>query len=484
MSAASDSPPPLLDVAQIAAAGRALAAPFRCRLRLRDAAGERAVEVCCREILRLLPGRRLVAQVDLGGDRRLLKLFLGAGARRYCRREARGCAHLAHAGVPTPARLATVSAAEAGVAVCGLLFEYIPAAARASADAATLRTVAAWLARLHARGCRHADLHLDNVLAAADGRRLLIDGDGVRRARPWGALGRRASLANLGVLCAQGTLLEDEDFPGVYAAYAEARGWPADAVALAAGAEALRRAAVRQRRRRMRRYGRKCLRDCSEFRVELGWRRRVTALRAAWNDDLAAFVAHPEAAFAGAEVLKAGNSATVVRTRIGGRARVVKRYNVKGPWHAVRRSLQRLPRYRLAWQNGQLLTLLGVPTARPLLLLERRRGLLRGVAYLVMEDLGDRDLAAVAATGFLEDHDVRAVAALFRALAAAGLVHGDTKATNFLMGPRGIHLVDLDAMTPSRSGAARDLRRFLTNFDAQPALRARFEAAFREAGLL
>lgn len=472
---------PALTARAVAAAGRALEAPFALRLWMEDPVDPRPVSVTAAEILRLLPGRRVVARVDLDGRQALLKLFLGRGARRYCDREARGCARLVQAGVPTPALLGTVRDEDGGAA-CGLLFEYLPGARPVTvADLDAVTEAAGWLGRLHEAGCLHRDLHLDNLLVTGDGARVLIDGDPVRR-WPWpGPVSAAAGLRNLAVLCAQRPPLADDELPRVFAAYAAARGW-VDA-ASPGGVARLRRATARQRQARLRRYLRKTLRPCSEFHSERSLWRFLSALRSAWQPELAAFAADPEAAFHDAELLKDGNSATVVRVHLGCRSCVVKRYNVKGPWHALRRALKPGPRFRLAWQNGHRLWMLGVPTARPLLLLERRCGPLRGVAYLVMEDLGDRHLGQEIDQQGLSDARAAELARLFRTLQAAGLRHGDTKVTNLLVTDAGIALIDLDAMGLSRRGQRRDVARFLANFQHQPLVRERLAAAFAAAGV-
>jgi tRNA A-37 threonylcarbamoyl transferase component Bud32 len=64
---------------------------------------------------------------------------------------------------------------------------------------------------------------------------------------------------------------------------------------------------------------------------------------------------------------------------------------------------------------------------------------------------------------------------LFSALRAHGIVHGDTKATNFLHTPAGLQVLDLDAMRQEpdarrfRRASASDLQRFARNFAEHPA---------------
>jgi tRNA A-37 threonylcarbamoyl transferase component Bud32 len=486
-----------LSLADIAGSGRALPAEFACRLALRadGAAPPRVVTVVCETVLRLLPGRRVVARARVDGSERLLKLFVGPGAARRCRREARGCLLIAAAGLPTPACRGELHdfpeqpsllarrpllARWRDVAGCGLLFEYLAAARPLDPmDPALLSRAAAALGRLHRFGALHYDLHSSNFLfSAADGRDTLylVDGDAVRRT--WRRrVGRRAGLRNLARLCAQRSVGADGDLDAVYAAYAASRGWPAGPEVRRAGGVALARSTRAERRIRVRDYLHKALRDCTEFRCERTWRHRFQCVRAAWGAELEAFVQAPEAWMSGATTIKAGNSATVVRGRLDGRAVVVKRYNLKSPVQAMRRMMEPVPRFRRAWLNGQRLHLLGIATARPLALLEQRVGPLRGRAYLVMEDLGDADLASEIAAQGLDHRREADIVALFRALGDAGLSHGDTKASNFLVTDAGVGVVDLDSMIASRRGIEADRTRFLRNFADAPEIRQRLAAA-------
>jgi len=489
-----NAPAPRLTVTELARAGRHLPPTFELALAVttpaaadrRRADGPTSV-LRCEAVLRLLPGRRLVARVRVDGRLRALKLFFGPGARRYFRRERRGCEAMRAAGVATPALAGAV--ADTDGSARGLLFDWIEDATPLSPfDQAGLASAAAELARLHASGWRHGDLHLDNFLVApGPGRPQLIDGDGVRRDRA-GEVARAAAIDDLATLCAQRPPRADDDLDGIWRAYAGARGWAdADGAAPAAVPAAVPAVLLerlgRQRRARLERYLRKTQRDCSEFRVERSWRHCLLAVRACWRDELAALLRDPEAAMAAGEVVKAGNSATVVRVALGASSCIVKRYNLKNAGQALRRNLRGMPRFRRAWAFGQGLHLLEVATARPLALLERRAGPWRGVAYLVMEDVGRHDLAGeIAATG-LTDERLDQVVALFTDLGRAGLTHGDTKATNLLVDGAALRLVDLDAMALDDRGRAADLARFLENFEAGSAPRRRFAEAFAAAGL-
>lgn len=478
---------PPLSATDLIAAGRSLTAPFRLDVDTQGCAntGSRRLEAAsieCVEILRLLPGRRVVARAHVAGTQCLLKLFVGNGARRYFKRERRGLQRLAECAVSTPELLACVALPDG--AGFGLVLEWLPDAHPvAEHDRDAFLQVVAALARLHNESTTQIDPQLDNYLKTTDGRVFAIDGDGVRR---WPVLSRRRALANLGLLLAQLPPAADGRLGAACAQYDRIR-WqtsPGDAF-LAEVGQHLRR----QRRGRTRRYLAKTLRECTEFHCERSRQRFVVCARTAWKPGMAAFAADPEALFTDAEVratvLKAGNSATVVRARIDDQSYVIKRYNLKSLRHGLRRALRPMPRYRASWRNGHRLSFLRLRTARPVALLERKMGVAATVAYLVMEDLGPgvADLATRVAEQGASEELTQKVAALFRAIADAGLVHGDTKASNFLIRDEEVYLIDLDSMVEGTRGLARDVARFLANWDSDLETRERFRGALQAVGM-
>ena len=86
------------------------------------------------------------------------------------------------------------------------------------------------------------------------------------------------------------------------------------------------------------------------------------------------------------------------------------------------------------------------------MLVERRLGVLRGVAYLVMKDLSDHNLLSEVTENGPSETVVAEVTELFLALQAAELTHGDMKATNFLLAEGGVRLIDLDCMREGVAG--------------------------------
>ncbi|MXX29525.1 MAG: hypothetical protein F4Z45_07450 [Gammaproteobacteria bacterium] len=423
-------------------------------------------------IFRLLPGRRLTALGHWRGRDLVVKLFMGAGAARYCARERRGVERLAASGTPTPELLGDALAAPDGRA---LLFDYLPdARPLAAGEAEGAMNAVRLLAGLHGHGFTHGDPHLANFIRSG-GKLWVVDGDGVGRL--W-RQGEVAELRALAEFLAQHPPTLDARLEKLLAGYADSRNWAADADRM----RRAKRLVATARRRRVRRYLAKTERPCTEFHTASNWRWRCL-VKQAWRSDAVllaeAFARDPEGGLKNAEVIKDGNSATVFRLKLGGLPVVVKRYNIKSLSHRIRRWFKR--RALTAWRNGHRLALLAIPTAEPLALVERRWGPLTGRCYLVMADKGDLDLAAEAGTqGWLPGR-LDQVTALLAQLKAAELGHGDTKASNFLVHDGRVHLIDLDALSPRRDPAA-DVTRFLDNFDGT--LRAQAEAQFAAAGLI
>jgi tRNA A-37 threonylcarbamoyl transferase component Bud32 len=214
------------------------------------------------------------------------------------------------------------------------------------------------------------------------------------------------------------------------------------------------------------------------------WRLRVTYDPAFEGHALRALAEEPDRWMAGADsrLLKHDCTTTVSSVASGDNHWVVKRYNTKNAWHWLRRSFQR-SRASICWDAALRLLEAGVATPRPVAWAEQRLGPLKGRSYYVAQHLSGTPLADHLAAR--DDAAVETVVAqvgkLFRNLRAAGLSHGDMKASNFLVHGRQVFLLDLDAMRKHRDAArldralARDRKRFLRNWDDQPLLRQRFE---------
>jgi len=454
----------LLTGADMARLGRAL--PEKFDVSLMGATG--TVTLHCDAVLRVLPGRRVVARAVADGRTVLAKFFVGPRASVERQWEERGQAAFVRAGVATPEIVGSGTLTGGGEA---LLFEFLPNAV--PADDADLAQTMTMLARLHLHGIVQNDLHLGNVLRTDRGL-FLVDGGAVSGMGTDKPLSPRASIRNVALFLAQFRIRAEAGFVAAWHAYSVARGYKT----IDADGGELIEAVHRARRARVRHYLRKVLRDCSEFHAERRFDRFLVCDRASFKGVVAAMLEDIDAQFERGFVIKAGKTATVARLYVDGEAFVVKRYNIKSWQHAMGR-MWRPTRAQRAWQNAHRLRMLGIATFKPIALIERRLGPMRRDAYLVMRDVGGVDLRE----RFANKH-IQALVTLFADLAHAGLVHGDTKATNFVDVGGVIHLIDLDAMRAPRTqaglrrGIARDLERFIANWNDSATIRAALTRAF------
>lgn len=439
----------------------------------------------CRQALRILPGRRLVCRARWRGEEVVAKLFSGERAERDWQREQQGSVALLTHGIPAPALLLSQRLGTPGTYI--IVYRLVEdgtdgSVAYAQADdaqRARLRgQLVECLAQLHNAGLQHTDLHLDNFMFSAD-RLFVLDAASVRVTTP--SLGIAQGEADLAVLLAQFNDLQDDQLGGLYTAYLSARDGAADAGDSTRFARELDLA----RAYRERKYLQKVFRECSAFAVERSARRHCVLARAFDSDCLRALLADPDRCMVmnDAAMLKDGNTSTVVGVEACGLSLVIKRYNVKHLWHWLRRAL-RQTRAANSWRNAHWLQMLGVATATPIAFIEERRGPLRGRSYFLMQSVDGTRADAYFSDARIPNELKQAQAKLllkqFDRLANAGLVHGDYKATNFVIGEHGPLLLDLDALyrpgtaAAFRDGLRRDLRRFLRNWQDQPSVLALF----------
>lgn len=464
---------PLLDPAALRDAGRTPSVPFRVRLNTGS-------ELLVQRLLRVLPGKRIVGEGRLDGDAVLAKLFIDRNSARHWAREHRGIVALEKAGVPTPPLLL---AAPLPVEGHVLLTRFLNDATtvledwRALAhpgqpdnpDSLTLLAPAfALLGRLHAAGLSHDDLHLGNFLRH-DQALLLIDGDAVHD-HDQGPLAAKPAARDLAMLIAQLPRTWDGHLQPLLDAYRKSKSMVSDPIDSVL-AEALKA----ERAWRLRDYLDKTGRDCTLFRVKRRFHRFEAVVRAE-AAALAPLLDAPDHWMEAGTTLKRGNTCTVARVDIDGRATVVKRYNLKNLRHSLSR-LWRPSRGWHSWREAHRLRLFGISTPAPLALIEERWGSLRGRAWLITEHCPGCDLLTHLDPGHEPPAaEAAALQTLFATLYRERISHGDLKASNLLWDGDEVIVIDLDAMRQHRNTATharawqRDRKRLLHNWPADSTL--------------
>lgn len=424
--------------------------------------------------LRLLPGKRVTLAGRWGKKAVVAKLFLPQ-ARKEQTAEITGYAALQKADIPTPELLWS---GEMDTGLSAVIYqkldpvEPLSAGLQGEKRAAFLAAAFELLASMHRNGICQTDIHFDNFLLA-NGKLHVIDNASLQaQEKP---LNGEQCVGNLAAFIAQFPWLERQ-------ALLES---PYLALPLSLKPERAREQLDEASQsiwwKRAEKYLAKVFRNCTEVAVEQrgGW--FVAAKRGLDESWVAQFRAAPDSVMAKAEMLKDGNSATVVRAQLAGQSVVIKRYNIKSTSHRLRR-LFRETRASNAWRAAHLLQMAGLKTPAPLLLMEQRRGPVRGVSYLVTADAGGEEMLDAYQRREPTQRELDDVRDIFRVMEELQLCHGDFKARNFLVTERGVELIDLDVLHAVRSKSQfrqckdKDRTRFLRNWYAHPAMESRFRA--------
>lgn len=466
-----------LDTQALLAQGRHLTLPATLEICLSDAPDKVSALQLLRTF-RVLPGKRIVALVRWNEALAVAKIFFARGRwEQHVNREVEGIRLLREAGLPTPALLG------AGQCLDGdsgfVLLDYLADSesvrerwerSKAAVRLALLRDVVALIARCHSQGLLQKDIHLDNFLLQGDALALLDaaalehhegDADGVDAVN---------SLRNLALFFAQFPVSNDTLVAALYAHYRALR---PDAQ-LSPDAGVLMALLRKKRLARMKVVLNKLFRETTATACVQNWSRFAVYRRDLTGPQWQDFIVDPDAAMARGSVLKNGNSSTVVRVCIDGRDVVIKRYNLKTFWHVLKRLFFPTRAWH-SWRNAHMLTMLGIATPAPLLMMERRFGPLRRVAWYVADHVEGVDVQSLLrdepAGSALWQETLEQFRQLFGVLREYAIVHGDTKATNFIRSGDALQVLDLDAMRQEldfrrfRRASAKDLQRFAKNWE-------------------
>ena len=463
---------PVHDAATLRDAGRSPATPFAVLL----ADGS---ELGVSGLLRVLPGKRIVAEAQWHGQRVLAKLFVADGSARHWAQEKKGILALQQAALETPALLLAESLPRGGHVLLSTFLsdaeslaehwievEGLPAGNPAALE--VLRPAFALLGRMHAKGLVQDDLHFGNFLQAA-GQWFVIDGDAVREVSPGQPLDEKTAVTNLAILLAQLPIAWNAHLTPLLEVYHAAGGRVFSCHT--AQDERLVREVERVRAWRLKDYLGKAGRECTLFKALRGVLRFsvLRRTRAAVLEPLLETLDH---AIARGHLLKDGRTCTVARIDAAGVPLIVKRYNLKSVFHAIGRCW-RPSRAWHSWCEGHRLGFYGIATPRPLGVLEERFGPLRRRAFLLNEYCPGTSLQHLLSAEREPDQTVgAALLELFRTLNSLRISHGDLKASNLLWHDGRIFLIDLDAMEQHSSACRyahawrRDRARFLRNWPA------------------
>ena len=447
--------------------------------------------VNCTEVLRDLPGKRLVCSGRWENRPVLVKLFLHPRhAERHWQREKNGVDLLARHQIATPELL---YAGQLNDHTPILIFAYLDGACTAleqwqhirslSDDTERLqllRQLVTLIARQHNCGLWQQDLHLDNFLLH-QGTLYTIDGDGIGSTKERMNINQRRQ--NLALFLAQTPPQFEHLFTDVLECYAACPKVPKESNK--SWISIIEHELPQARNKRRHDYVKKSYRNCTEFACQRTSGQLILHRRDIQPELLQQLLTDPDDLMARGTLLKDGNSATVVKVELDGQYWVIKRYNIKNFWHALKRCW-RPTRASVSWGNAHRLKISDIATPQAVAMIEKRFGPLRRTGYYVCEFVEAPSVAelyhpaaelSTTAQRVTADNLIQLFTLFFR----LGIYHGDCKATNFLVRQSTPWVIDLDAMCEFRRRSTfirrfhNDRQRFLRNWPSTSALYRRLD---------
>ncbi|HEX2549146.1 MAG TPA: hypothetical protein VHM20_04900, partial [Gammaproteobacteria bacterium] len=296
----------------------------------------------CDEVIRLLPGKRMVAFGSFGSKKVVIKFFYERGsAKKDAKRDADGILALMESNVPTPKLL--YQGQEDKKRIYIILYERIMDADnllhiwqnKSSIEELKplLYSLVMEIATQHVLGLLQKDLHLKNYLVTEKCIYTLDGGQILKFDRP---LDEERSLEYLCLLLAQFGVGMNAIQVELYQYYAQLRGW----ILKSYDVKKFKKILQQKKVERSENFQKKIFRNSSQFKHIEKMTKTITYDRSYTSSDFLHLLETPEKLFAdpAAVVLKKGRSSTVVKVMVDGKSFVVKRYNMKNSWHRLRRT--------------------------------------------------------------------------------------------------------------------------------------------------
>ncbi|MDX1902309.1 MAG: lipopolysaccharide kinase InaA family protein [Gammaproteobacteria bacterium] len=445
--------------------------PFQLELR------DETEPVICQQIVRILPGKRLVLFGIWKGVDVVVKLFMEPGrARFHAEREAKSIKRLTEAGIATPELCYEGSTVKFSMPV--LITKRITAArdleslwlyrTHPETTGRLMHAVIIELATQHVMGIVQRDCHLGNMLIKNHRIYTLDTGSIDFYDHP---LPIKSSLDHLALFFSQlgtGTKALHEQ---LFALYCKARGWQLKPAHL----KLLEKSTRRYLRKRIEDYREKVVRNSTHFCKMRTFGTRIYFDRSFQTPSMMVMLKNPKYVFQQEhKMLKEGRSSTVIQSILDHRAFVIKRYNNKSIFHWLRRCFKKSPALK-SWQYAHTLRLAGIATPRPVACVEKHFFGIPVRSYFIMEYVSGMHLDDYISHEKIASPEAQTVAVrvmhLLQQLKELRMSHGDLKSTNFIIHNDRPVLIDLDGMTQHHTAREmkqayeKEIQRFLQNWD-------------------
>ena len=412
-------------------------------------------EATCHEVLRFLPGRRLVVKATWNENTVVMKCFIGPKALRDYQREIVGIKGFQSAEIATPALLQCD--ADGGCYI--VITQYLPfttpfAEVWEKESCKKKKTqlifdIVKLIAKLHQAGVQQDDVHLDNFIIEHD-HIYAIDGGGVKVYKQ--PLSIQQAWENFALFFAVFYPKDDCYVPTAFSAYAKYMALTENHTPATLYREVLRKRKWRER------FVKKCFRNCTDFQVIKSFWCFSSVAKKQNSIGVQNFLKDPDRFIAKSKYIKKGRTNTVVVGRLtDGRTVFIKKYkSTKGFFHSSLRTLVS-SRARVAWFGAHLLKFLGIQTPEPIALLEKKIGPFTTSSYMVSDYLPGQNIMEYIQQQKIITQDAnklqtqwlkltKKVELLLLVLQKSLIHHGDLKGNNLIVYEDKLYLVDLDSI--------------------------------------
>ncbi len=426
----------------------------------------------CTEILRIIPGTRIVCKAKMKDMDVIAKFFVNRiHAARHIARESDGLRTLQKAGIPTPKIIAESTVSKS---ITILISEYLSDAQSPysllklnNPDDKTGKIMGQFfifLAELHKSGIIQNDLHLNNFLIkndvfyAIDAANLKIAGS---------PLSSLAATDNLALFFAQ---FDPDSYPELLKALESYHNTNSH---VEIDKQKIISLAKTKRQQIWKKISNKLFRNSTNVVRKSNFRCLILCKRNYYKDQFIDFLDNPDEFLQKSPLLKDGNSATVGVVEIDSRKYAVKRYNIQNITKFIRRQIPPT-RARRGWLIGHLLIFNNIKTPEPIALIEKRFGPFRTVGYIVTEFIDAPSVRQVLKNAEDNTREQSKILTCFvsslKKLHERKITHGDLKDTNFHYANGELYIVDLDSVKLHKSriilnrAIEKDRERLIQNY--------------------
>jgi len=417
-------------------------------------------------VLRILPGKRIVARAMYQQKTVLVKLFCEA---RYVQNEIAGYELLQSAAVKTPPLLDSISTVHGGACFYEYLediklFGEIWKNAVEIEKQQKLADLLILLDSMYGSNIIQRDLHLGNFAYAKD-QLYALDPASIVSAN------KSDIVNNIALLVAQLPLAD----------WSWAQIMINDRLQSHLSISTEQALSVQIKsvwRQRLDKFLDKIYRDCTYIKqvtLRSGALQSllIRCVRETCSPTIQQWFANPQDKTSLVKYLKQGNSAEVFIVTIDGRDLAVKHFRNKDIWRVLRRMFKK-SRASKSWYFAHMLLQANIAVPAPLAIIERKLGPLVIESWYISEYLEGDTLLNLWQSQPPTQELLAAMNKIFETMALLKISHGDFKASNLLMANGIIHVIDYDGMRTHANlkklhmALAKDRQRFCRNWPEIP----------------